>query len=300
MNPQPPTLDELQSIADSLRGANLRARSQVDMEVQLDRMIHSHEHFGITRSVGQTWYRARPAPYIHGFSNISELIHRKDGSPTYGRASLPNQPVLYASWNLLTALEEVRSEPGQFIQLISLRVRNGMEFPCDVLGECHSVFHSGGSLINSRSLEQGIRHWMGQPGARVFENVFVDAFLSEEFSRRAEYHTEYKLTATYAQRMLQRKRGLMFPSVQAHQNINLAIAASDFLANFEVMGSLLVQIKQYAGYGLFTYLPIKQTHTLDKAGNFVWDPSSDISYETGRFGGTILDPLREGWRASDA
>jgi RES domain len=300
LNTTPPTLEELQSIADSLRGTNLRARSQTQVEAQLARLIGSHEAVSTTRSVAQTWYRARPAPNEHGFSNVSELIHRKDGSPNYGRASLPDQSVLYASWNLLTALEEVRAEPGQFVQLISLRVRNGVEFSCDILGERHSVFHSGGSLINSRMLEQGIRQWMSQRNARVHEQVFVDAFLAEQFSRRAEHHSEYKLTATYAHRILQARRGLMFPSVQAQHNINLAVSASDFAENFEVMGSLLVRIEQYAGYGLFITRLVRQTHTINRSGDFFWESAHRIPYAEHPAGGRILDPTWKGWRVGDA
>jgi RES domain len=300
LNTNPPTLEELQSIAESIRGTNLRARSHAEVEAQLNRLIGSHEAVGIARTVDQTWYRARPALNEHGFSNVSELIHPKDGSPNYGRASMPNQSVLYASWNLLTALEEVRAEPGQFVQLISLRVRSGIQFPCEILGECHSVFQSGGSLINSRILEHGIRQCMSQPNSRVHERVFVDAFLAEQFSRRAEHHSEYKVTATYAHRVLQARRGLMFPSVQAQHNINLAISASDFAESFEVMGSLLVRIERYAGYGLFITRLVRQTHTIDKTGNFVWESTSRIPYAVHPAGGRILDPMRKGWRVGDA
>lgn len=294
------TLEELQSTAESIRGANWRARTQPEVDAQLELLVSSHAAFGITRSVDQTWYRARPSPDEKGFANVSDLIYREGGSPTYGRASMPSQSILYASWNLLTALEEIRAEPGQFIQLISLRVRNGIEFPCEVLGERHSVFHSGGSLINSRISERGIRHWMNQARVQVLETVFVDAFLAEQFSRRAEHHTAHKLTAAYAQRVFKTKRGLMFPSVQAQHNINLAVAASDFASNFEVMGSLIIQVERYAGYGLYATRLIRQTHSIDRSGGFMWDSSSQIPYVIQPAGGLSLDPTREGWRVGDA
>lgn len=288
--------EEMVSLVTHLRGSNLRTVPQLELEDKLKQLLSLYKAVGVTRSVGQTWFRARVANEQDGFANVSEMIYRPEGSSFYGRASMPNTPVLYASWNIMTALEEVRAQPGDLVQLISLRVRNGIEFPCDIVGELCSIYNSGGSLINSRSLEKTLRNQIDSLDYALYPHVFIDAFLAEQFSRKADHHTEYKLTATYANKVLAANRGLMYPSVQAAHGVNLAIAAADFDKYFEVMTADLVKIEQYFGYGLYGLKLLKRTNTFAADGTFLWNSATRMTFKKFDAGGVIFDVERGGWR----
>ena len=113
-------LEELSTIAESLRGANLQSRSIEWIRAQLAVLCASYTAIAIDRSAEQIWYRARKCNAESGFSSLQETLYPPAGSVVFGRANLPGSPVFYASWNEMTAFDEVGVEAGDYIQVIAV------------------------------------------------------------------------------------------------------------------------------------------------------------------------------------
>ena len=290
-----PNLEELSLVAESLRGANLQSRSVEWIRAQLAVLYASYTAIGIDRSAEQVWYRARKCNAESGFSLLQDCIYPSAGSIAFGRANLPGLPVLYASWNTTTAFDEVGAEPGDYIQVIAVRPRTGIQFPCHIVGEYQSIINLGGSLVNLRKLEQFVSRLFHDEPASHPANLYIDSFFADSFRRRVERPYEYKTTALFAERFLA-KGGLMYPSVQNAGGINIAVPADAFDSKFEVISTEFSRIDRFYGYGTYQTTPLKQSCDFASDGTINWDSSKRLPARWNMQEGLRTTEPFDGWR----
>ena len=285
--------------AEWLNNASLATNTPDEIVAKLGELVDGYTALGMGRSFEQTWFRARKWDEGKPFANVSDLIYKAGGSPSFGRCSYPGDEVLYAGWNVPTALAEIRAQPGDVVQVALLRVAPWHDLPCHVIGEMQSLYHAGRSQINSTSLEE---HWqfIARQGPQVASHVFVDSVLADHFSRtvRDEDNDHYVLTASFARRMMA-SGGFMYPSVASKRNMNLAITSATFKQQFEVLGCLTLRIKDAAGFSLYSCEPIDQSFEIDQDGRFKWGTDLSVAPRVGNFGGLVLSPELRGWRHSE-
>lgn len=290
---------EKRDAADWLDNASLATNTVDEIVEKLEVLVNGYAALGMGRGFEQTWYRARKWDKGKAFENVSELIYRVGGSPSYGRCSYPGDEVLYAGWNIATALAETRAQPGDVVQVAVLRVAPWHDLPCHVIGEMQSLFHAGRSQINSTSLEQHWRQIVVQ-GGQAASHVFVDSVLADHFSRavREEDNDHYVLTASFARRMMA-AGGFMFPSVASKRNINLAITSATFRQQFEVLGCLTLRVKEAVGFSLYSFEQLDQSFEIEQDGCFKWGRDLASAPRIGGFGGLIFPAQLRGWRHSE-
>jgi hypothetical protein len=181
--------------------------------------------------------------------------------------------------------------------MIMVRPRPGVEIKCQIVGEYEHIFQSGGSLVNSRTLEAETNHRMAQmtEADEHYRLIYIDAFLADQFSRRVSQPYEYKLTAAYAVPVLKAGFGLMYPSIEVRGVINLAVSAETFSKNFEVLETFVVDVEKYYGHGIYKWRPCNQSNKFMPDGTIIWDGFKPRPYAMSLQGG--LRPLDNapGW-----
>jgi len=153
------------------------------------------------------------------------------------------------------------------------------------------------SLVNATKLIDAVAAMVqGLSEEEANKLVYLDAFLAEEFSRRAARPYEYKLTAAYAKILSRGNGGLMYPSVEIRGGINLAVTARVFDDNFEVLATDVHEVGAYYGYGVYDLILRRSSCEFEKDGRIIWDSKKSLSFTHSLQGGKQLLHDVEGWR----
>jgi hypothetical protein len=291
------TLDSLVSLAESLRGVHLRGCSAEEVYKKLRALIAGYKAVCITRSEEQIWYRARRCPSRDGYDNLRQCIYPPlANSVDYGRANLPGAPAMYSAWNMLTALDEISVESGQLVQIIFLRVKPGLQFPCYVVGDYAHINNSGRSQISSEILVDGVEKQLYTlPVGVTKRHLFVDAFLAEQFSRPHGRSFEFKLTAAFAARLYAANRGVIYPSIERRGGMNLATSAQCFDRSFEVVCTVVMEVKRSHGCGVYDSATLKASSTFAADGAIDWKAPQALNFSHTLRRGNRLPKGHRGW-----
>lgn len=293
-----PTMEQLFNLSELLRGTVQSGRSHSVIRERLREFLRNHDILGIGRSADQIWWRARRCDDQKPYSSLNKMIYPPNGTPDFGRAHLPNVPTLYASWNLPTALSEIGAQPGDMVQVITLRPIEKAEIPCHIVGEFRCYHASGSSLVNSTKTTNHIQTLQHANQEKYLRSIFIDSVISELFRIQAKRPYEYKITATYADLILKAKGGIMFPSVENDYAINLAVPAAIFDSQFEVLFTEVYEIKETYGFGLYQLKTLHSSREFVENGDINWDSKGTLNYNWHPRSGLIANQPIEGWRKS--
>jgi hypothetical protein len=183
------------------------------------------------------------------------------------------------------------------VQLIALRVRTPIEIICAVVGDYQSVNNSGGSLINSRTLEREISFELQNHSAEAVDlQLFLDSFFAELLRRQPKKPEDYLPSTILAEHLLAKCQGLIFPSVETAHSMNLAVRATSFNQSFEVVNTILLRIDKCHGYGIYAAPLIAHTTTFSADGSIDWNSSKETPHRFSFERGHQFDPNLQGWR----
>lgn len=290
-------LDTLFEKAQALRGAMLKARTKESVAAQLFDFLQGVDFIGLPQTYEQVWFRARKCEDRERFDSLHELIYPAEGPRDFGRAQYPRSRVLYASWNLRTALEETGIvSAGDRVQVITTRLRSGVEMPCHVIGELQHLHYAGRSQLRPESEAQQLWNILSNEGDLFRSRIFIDAVMSEFFRAIVKRAYDYKITAAFSEGVLSAKGGLMYPSVEGMGAMNLAVSAKVFDELFEVLDTTVFQILKYLGYGLYQAEPLCMSSNFRANGDIEWQEGKSVESSVGPYGNLRVDPDRIGWR----
>ena len=205
--------------------------------------------------------------------------------------------MLYAAWNVVTALEEIGAAPGDLVQVIALRVRPAIDLPCGIVGEYQSIYNSGGSTINSRKVEQSISNFIFSAPEDVHKlQLYLDSFFAELLKREPKRPEDHLPNVLLAERILSGHGGLMYPSVVNAHSMNLAVPADVFDTNFEVMATFTSKIDDYHSYGIFDAQPIDRSSEFSASGDIHWQSRAKPQFSFSLQQGMRFPLEAVGWR----
>ncbi|WP_240222964.1 RES domain-containing protein [Rheinheimera hassiensis] len=288
------SIQELYKKAELLRSIDLETADVISLEKQLTDFTYNHTEAAIPRTWEQTWYRARPCENEKKFNNLHEIIYPKGGSDKFGRAQLPQSEVLYASWNLPTALEEINAKRGDLVQLITLRARSYSKIICGLVGQLQYYYTTGRTLLRTGPAVKQIEDISNSP--EWLQKLFIDSFIADAFRKKVENNYEYKISAIYAEKLHKAGGGLIFPSVKHAGAMNIAIPSHTFDAKCEVLDTHLIRIVNYFGYGIYGYKCIGYSSVFRANGDIEWISKRQLVQTLGQHNNAIYHPLHMGWR----
>ncbi len=263
----------------------------------LKEFVSATKPVGITRSAHQIWNRARKVDVGDRYDSLKSVIHPPADKTGYGRANLPNIPALYAAWNMPTALDEIRANTGDIVQLIALRPVARVELPCFVVGEYQLLNASGRSLVGSDKLKAVLVEELDKNPSEFYKALFIDCVCTEFYRKvvSKDRPEDYKMTALHAELFLP-VGGLIFQSVRNPGAMNIAISGDTFDQQFEVIGTSVVRIKRNAGYGIFELELLYGSCDFENDGKINWESSKARKMSHTLEGGLADHDPFPGWR----
>jgi len=194
-------------------------------------------------------------------------------------------------------LGELRAGPGQFVQVIAVRPRPGVNIPHHTLGDYEHITNSGGSLVNSHKMVEVVSRMIQElQQDEHLKIMLIDGFLADQFSHSVAQRYEYKLTAAFAKYVFGKKAGLMYPSVEVRGGINIAVPSQMFDEHFEVVCTWVLEVTDYFGHSAYKFRLRRFGCDFEQDGNILWNSKKEMKFTHILQGG--MQPLEhvQGWQ----
>lgn len=201
-----------------------------------------------------------------------------------GRCHLPGSPVCYCSLYEDTALAELNAQAGEFFSISTFR------FLTDILvmpiGEFDYYRRTGQTRLGHaipesinayKKLEQDISH------QKLTHIRVIDAFIAEEFIRRAAIDTDYKITSTFSKILFDefpsKIDALVYPSVAFREGLNFAFSVPAHHSKMKLIEgeTKIVKITDALGFGIYNYQPTHALERVNPDGSLKWRQEADSS-----------------------
>lgn len=298
MAPKP--LQEIAALATQLRDSNALTLAIDEVTAIATDLINHSFPLSLGTEANHIWYRARPCD-ADGYPTLQEVIYRAD-APTFGRASIPGRTAFYAAWNVLTALAEISAATGQYIQIVAVRAPNE-RLLFTAFGELTYLIHAGQLRLPVSPMTKD-EFWKAyQMGDDETQRrwLYLDAFISEEFRKTRAQLVEYQITAALAEAAyLESPKAVAYPSVQAYGAQNIAIPGALFDECMEVVGTLVLRVEKFHGYGVYELTPIRISHEFEAGGRINWNSKLPPFARQPNNGQIIVPDGYVGWRVPKA
>lgn len=190
-------LEELSDIVALLRGADLRGLSVEKLQSRLTSVLQHYRISPVLYDHRQICYRARRCKNEKAWPNINDCLNPQNGSPEYGRASLPNQSVLYSSWNMHTALDEINAQAGDVVQVVGFNVVPGNQVLLQKVGDIERFQNSGRCLFDDPPGQNIMKQFQITDPETYRASLLIDSLLAELFSKSTARDHEYMITAHF-------------------------------------------------------------------------------------------------------
>ena len=194
----------------------------------------------------------------------------------YGRANSPNESILYATFDPITALSEMRPDIGDLITISTWKLKSDYSLTVSPIFKNSTkdgIIHNEVSLIAKRNYIQQLKQYDNEIQKQL---EIIIQFVADCFSKEVEdtNHFDYFLSAYYANRILWELQNgevdaILYPSVrQSLEMTNIAMKPNIFDKNYElelVEESIVKQNKSKTSTGWYMLgTDISKTFTNDR------------------------------------
>jgi hypothetical protein len=215
----------------------------------------------------------------YGFKNISQLhIPPTNLSKNPNRFNQYDKRILYTAFNYHTALAEINAQPGQYVHLISYKIKPNNELTTFVLGE-YSKIHGKGKTesfnekINTKIAK--IYYQLIQDQNIEISLTYLDKLLSAIMNHRypESYKDKYLHTNALIESVKENKpeiNCIVYPSSAFNDGINIAIdgdAADNIIAPQE---TVVVKVKNKFNFNLYDIEIIGRSDKFSETGDIIW------------------------------
>lgn len=281
LNTSPQEIDVMASniIREYHAAATRTAREKIAREA-VERLAYLIFSFPYSFSESVRLFRGRPVPNQNCcFDRGSAFLAPPPEDTGAGRANRPGAPVLYASGDLDTVIEELRgqfSNPNEFVAFNHCEVRPQRNKKAYVVpvGEIDHIRRFGRSILPVDGYQEFMQALLGRLRDDVRRAAqLADAFFADEFQKPDSGEAEqYALTAAVADEFYADGRldGILYPSVAHKGGINVAIKPASFRDKFEVVEYEASEILRYLGYGIAARRRYATARSLNEQGQVGW------------------------------
>lgn len=289
-------LERLSELAALLRGADLRGMSQSKLDELLQLILAGYE-IQVTRyNHRQLCFRARLCRNGKPYPTLHDMLNPPGEMSSFGRANTPGSPVVYSSWNIPTALDEIGAKSGDVVQVIGFNVVPGLELPMAIIGDLQRRYGSGRALFPDGAGETSLRKMLTKDPDAFVRCLYIDSLLSEIFSSVSDKHYQYRVSANVAESLYRQGLAVLFPSVRLPHAMNLAYPRNLFDSHCQVLFAEMIQVEQFLGYGIYTLQVLASSSTFARDGSISWGDMNLPIPEIGSFGGPEPPGEVFGWR----
>ena len=185
----------MRELVASLERTDLSKIDTMDLELRIRKLLTGHRRWVSDCIVGQEIYRARKTD--ENITNISQIAAREHvHCSEFQRASYPGRSMFYASANFGSVLNEIDISVGDTILLSKWRTK--FEFPVNSIGFNKKLLQKNEIEKNDTAFQFGLpKGVVNEPAFRL-----VDNFIANQFTRKISSASDYKISATIANALM--------------------------------------------------------------------------------------------------
>ncbi len=206
----------------------------------------------------------------------------KEGSKLYGRCHQPGETMYYGSTSMETVFSELLPEIGDKVHVGVSSAQSESPLMVTAIGE---IDHSRrfktpllGGDVAYKALNDALLKIKNDHGGKHARALIVDAFFSDIFAQTASKQRDYKFTSCISNSLFQTKsesnevelEGFAYPSVAHRGGLNFAVAPSAFDSKFKWDRFMALEIKNYFGFGIYSWEIYAEADTVDESGALNW------------------------------
>lgn len=268
------TLDEVDDLV-------CRIESGVPQEAEdaIARLVASHEIINLELGRGSVFWRARRCP-PSGFPAESSMSYPPPAISVDGRCSSAGEPSLYLSARRQTALAEIGSKGGEYVQLSGFQVQAGKGVRLVNLGELHHVQKRGTLLLGgpreaASALSEILNSYEYEKGRLiVYQDAVLAGLLGDAKGESNGYQVQRAiLKAVY--KKLPALDGILYPSMRDALGVNFAVRGPSADRLLESCCSLVVQVTRARRHGTFDFEIVRVSQGVEPEGDFQWKDASN-------------------------
>lgn len=210
-------------------------------------------------------------------SSADELGPRKAEEVTdYGRCHQPQQPIGYFSPEVNIALSEVNAELDDCISIAIYKLTEHMIVV--PVGELDFFRRTGETRLGSAVPQASKPYRQLLDEANNNLQALVDAFFADEFIKHASTKSDYKITSSISELLLNDSTlktpidAILYPSVAFRDGSNFAIRP-EFVKKYMKLvetETKVVRICDVLGYGIFKYDVLSTLKSVNATGQLQW------------------------------
>lgn len=224
------------------------------IEAQLRWLLQYYEVLNYKLGYGWLLWRARKCDASSGYQNLKDLSYPPYSLVKAGRLNNPGAPVLYATFNVFTALAEVEALEGDYVHIIGYKMIRSIR-SC-FIGEYINVHRSGRALTSEQIGADLNRILNKMPPEEGRSFVFTDAFLSSILRDTKAASKNYLHSRILGTLLLQKQpefEAMHYPSVAMERAMNVAIKPKIADQMLKVTGTCVIKVNKKYDYGIFDF-----------------------------------------------
>ena len=198
------------------------------------------------------------------FTKISQFSSKPSNQTTdFGRCHQPKNPIFYASSNAETLFSELNVECDDFVIVGVWYLKDNRQMRYYHLGALDYFRKTRRIPILVRTFEEyemirknisyEVNQRMGDNTNNGLLSMYIDAFLTQAFSKPAHTFKEYKITSIVSKYLFENRDFdiLGYPSVKHFGATNYAMKPETINENFELRNIAIAQITYIMGFGIY-------------------------------------------------
>ncbi|WP_342040709.1 RES family NAD+ phosphorylase [Aeromonas caviae] len=229
--------------------------------------------FGYDRPI----IRARICSSGNGYNNINELYAPPPKITKVGRMNDAGKPMLYAAYNIGTAISEINAKEGDIIHIAEFELpkisTNGLR--CLVIGEVFNSYH-GISTVSDLFYNE-VRSLLGILANDNIKNMlsflYMDALSAELLNDINASKNNYLYSRTLSRLLLTKYPsidGFIYPSAKIKGTSNIVLKTNTIQTKINVVSNIIIQINKIFPYGICDFKVLKQGKGHTKNGDIIW------------------------------
>lgn len=204
----------------------------------------------------------------------------------FGRCHQPNQPICYCSLYEDTALAEINAELAAQYVVATFKLPENIRFIS--IGDFDCYRRTGKTSIGEEN-PVSVKAYAEIPAKEDWIiPALIDAFLADEFIKRATLPTDYKITSALSEVLLNGTLNpshpidaIIYPSVEFRHGVNFAVRpdANPYTSKLKLVEAetKIIEITDVVGYGIFGYRQLATLKPVNFRGLLDWDPTKESS-----------------------
>lgn len=226
-----------------------------------------------------TIHRVRPLKNKKPYSSVMDLGPTPPGETTrYGRCHQPNRPMCYYSLYEDTALAEVKAKLGKRYVISTFMLPKGSSvIP---IGELDYFRRTGRTYIGHETPGTSNFYQNTLETDNWLECALFDAFIADEFIKRATTQVAYKVTSAFSSVLLHSRPresapidALIYPSVAFREGMNFAALPEVHKVKMSLVENQtsIIKITDVLNYGIFDWKTVDALKSVDIGGRLNWE-----------------------------